>query len=179
MHGAGEVDPLTPENKELLGLQDGEASANAINKESFVQDFQEINVILKDLNKEHDNLKKNPQAPKPQENKQIPPKKEQSSSNTGSSSSSNQKSNTGNKNAKKQDSSSSFNILAYFTSVINFFYSLGKYMAFDNSVGIAIMIVSAFIILNILKNLCSKKKKVKKVIQKDATGNTTPENMVS
>ena len=52
MHSNSNIDSTTGENKALLGLQDGESSARDINKETFVKDFQEINSILRDLNKE-------------------------------------------------------------------------------------------------------------------------------
>ena len=48
----GELDSSTAENKRLLGLQDSDASVKELNKDSFVKDFQEINKILNELNKD-------------------------------------------------------------------------------------------------------------------------------
>ena len=39
-------------NIQLLGLQDTDANASEIHKESFLKDFQEINKILHSLNKD-------------------------------------------------------------------------------------------------------------------------------
>ena len=52
MHSTGEMEALSPDKKELLGLTDGESSANQINKDTFARDFQNINKILQELNRE-------------------------------------------------------------------------------------------------------------------------------
>jgi hypothetical protein len=52
MHSTGEMDALSADKKELLGLTDGESSANQINKDTFARDFQNINKILQELNRE-------------------------------------------------------------------------------------------------------------------------------
>jgi hypothetical protein len=49
MHGAGELNALTAENKALLGLEDSDSSEK-IGKDDFERDFQSINEILKELN---------------------------------------------------------------------------------------------------------------------------------
>ena len=46
------MEALSPDKKELLGLTDGESSANQINKDTFARDFQNINKILQELNRE-------------------------------------------------------------------------------------------------------------------------------
>ncbi len=50
---------MTETNINLLALQDMDHSTKEISKESFIRDFQEINIILKDLNTEHDKIKNN------------------------------------------------------------------------------------------------------------------------
>ena len=50
---------MTETNLNLLALQDMDQSTKEISKESFIRDFQEINIILKDLNTEHDKIKNN------------------------------------------------------------------------------------------------------------------------
>lgn len=52
MHSSGELDSLAEDKKELLGLTDSDSSANQLNKESFAKDFQDVNVILQELNRE-------------------------------------------------------------------------------------------------------------------------------
>ena len=52
MHSSGEIDPLLPEHRELLGLDNGDGLTREINKESFMEEFHEINKILQELNNE-------------------------------------------------------------------------------------------------------------------------------
>jgi hypothetical protein len=52
MHSSGEIDPLLPEHRDLLGLDNGDGLTREINKESFIEEFQEINGILQELNNE-------------------------------------------------------------------------------------------------------------------------------
>jgi hypothetical protein len=52
MHSSGELDSLAVDKKELLGLTDSDSSANQLNKDTFARDFQEINLILQELNRE-------------------------------------------------------------------------------------------------------------------------------
>jgi len=52
MHSSGEIDPLLPEHRELLGLDNGDGLTREINKESFMEEFHEINGILQELNNE-------------------------------------------------------------------------------------------------------------------------------
>lgn len=52
MHSEGKVDALTDSNKKLLGLLDSQTSVVEISTEQFTETFEEINIILKQLNQE-------------------------------------------------------------------------------------------------------------------------------
>ena len=120
---------MTETNINLLGLQDMEQSARELSEESFVRNFQEINIILRDLNTEHDKIKNNqPSA----ESKTKNQKKSQTTSSS---------------------SSSSF-ITILVSNLVGFFYAVSRLVQIDNYFGLGLMILAAFFLLQFIFSIC-------------------------
>jgi hypothetical protein len=125
---------MTETNINLLGLQDMEQSARELSEESFVRNFQEINIILRDLNTEHDKIKNN-----------QPDAKNQKKGPTTSSSTS-------------SSSSSSF-ITILVSNLVGFFYAVSRLVQIDNYFGLGLMILAAFFLLQFIFSICRPHKR--------------------
>ncbi len=156
MHGSGQIDATTDEHKRLVGLQDSDSSAKDLNKESFLRDFQEINKVLKELNKEHEKLKSGG-GDTSQKSQQTNSNKKRKSENS------------------EKDSTSFSDVLLNFLNIFfSAFFSVFNLIEIDNFFGIAVMIILAFIILNFLKNtfMVKPNKKKKKLNSNTANEET-------
>jgi hypothetical protein len=115
---------MTESNKELLGLEDQEASVKEIQKESFIKKFQEINEILADLNNEQEKLK------------------------------SDNKKGEDTKTKKQSEKSGKHNNYDFLRGLLGFFLGLSKMIQFDNFFGLGLLIIAAYILLSFFFSLC-------------------------